>query len=133
MARCHARAFAGGRRAWSAKEFATLLESAHVCAVGDETAFALARVVAQESELLTIATDPGFRRQGRARRALSAIEAEAARRGARKLFLEVAADNEPAAALYRSAGYRQIARRADYYKTPGGAVDALILEKPLEV
>lgn len=131
MAACHARAFAGQGRAWSAHEFAHLLESPHVFAVGAPRAFALGRAVADEAELLTIATDPAHRRQGLARETISAFEATAAARGATRTFLEVSAGNAAALALYRSAGYSEKGRRRGYYRTPNGPEDALLMEKRL--
>lgn len=132
MAALHARAFAGQGRAWSAAEFTALSDSALVFALGDARAFALARAVADEAELLTIATDPAHRRKGLARQLLHGIEAAALARGALRLFLEVAADNAAAHALYRAKGYRQIACRAGYYPRENGrAADALVMEKAL--
>lgn len=132
MAAIHARAFAGQGRAWTAAEFAGLAQSPHVFAVGDAEAFALGRVAADEAELLTLATDPNHRRQGRARACLAAFEAEARARGACAAILEVAADNAAALALYRPAGYVQTACRKRYYpRGHGHAADALILRKSL--
>jgi len=129
MAACHARAFAGTGRAWSAGEFADLTDSPLVFATGGPLAFALGRVIADEAELLTLACDPAHRRRGLGRARLSAFEAEARARGAVTAFLEVAADNAPARALYAATGYAQVARRTGYYA--GGTVDALILRKSL--
>lgn len=133
LAICHARAFANSGRAWSAEEFAALLDSAFVFAKGDVRAFILGRVIADEAEVLTLATDPDHRRKGLARACLSAFDAGARARGATTAFLEVAEDNAPALALYRAAGYRATARRAGYYaRRNGPKVDALILSKTLD-
>lgn len=132
MATLHARGFAGQERGWSAGEFAGLLQSPHVFVLGDACAFALGRAVADEAELLTLGTDPAYRRQGLARAVLRAFEEAAARRGALHAFLEVAADNHAALALYRSRGFNEIARREGYYpRATAPAVAALILEKRL--
>ncbi|MDM8167400.1 MAG: GNAT family N-acetyltransferase [Roseovarius sp.] len=131
MATCHARAFAGQGREWAAQEFADLLDSPHVFAVGSPQTFALGRAVADEAELLTIATDPAHRRQGLARKTLSAFEATAAARGVTRTFLEVSAGNAAALALYRSAGYSETGRRRGYYRTPNGPEDALLMAKRL--
>lgn len=129
MAALHARAFAGGGRAWTASEFATLLGSPHVFAVGDACAFALGRVAADEAELLTIATDPAHRRAGLGRRALCAFERRARQRGAALAHLEVAADNRPALALYAAAGFAETGRRTGYYLRGAGRVDAVLMRK----
>ncbi len=128
LADTHARAFAGQGRAWSAAEFAALLASPHVFVTGDARGFALVRVIADEAELLTLATDPDHRRQGHARACLVAFFAEARARGAATAFLEVAEDNAAALALYRGAGFTQTARREGYY--PGGRA-AVVMQKHL--
>ena len=132
MAHLHARAFAGQGRAWSAQEFAGLLDSPHVFVVGDTRSFACGRVVADEAELLTIATDPDHRGRALGRACLAGFEAEIRARGAGRAFLEVAEDNIAAVTLYLSAGYAEIARREGYYHTPDGrSVAALVLQKTL--
>ncbi|MBE0452686.1 GNAT family N-acetyltransferase [Roseovarius autotrophicus] len=128
FATAHARAFAEEGRAWSADEFTALLASPLNFVTGDAHGFALGRVIADEAELLTLATDPDCRRQGRARACLSAFAAEARARGAVTAFLEVAEDNTAALALYKGAGFTEIARRAGYY--PGGRA-AVVMRKSL--
>lgn len=129
MAACHGRAFKGQGRAWSVAEFAGLMKTPLVFAVGNACAFALGRVIADEAELLTLACDPVHRRTGLGRACLGCFETEAHARGAVTAFLEVAADNAAARALYQAAGYEEVARRSGYYA--GGTVDALILRKAL--
>ena len=117
---------------WRAAAFAGLLDSPHVFAVTQAAAFALGRSAADEAELLTLAVAPEARRQGAATALVAAFEAEALRRSATTAFLEVAADNIAAQALYRMCGYAQAGLRPRYYRAPdGGAVDALILRKAL--
>lgn len=131
LAALHACALAP-ERGWSAAEFADLLDSAHVFALGDARAFALGRAAAGEAELLMLATDPAHRRKGLARACLAAFEAEARARGATVAFLEVAADNTAARALYTAAGWAEHARRSRYYSRNGGpAADALIMARAL--
>ncbi|MEM7598577.1 MAG: ribosomal protein S18-alanine N-acetyltransferase [Pseudomonadota bacterium] len=132
LAKRHARAFQNDMRPWTAEEFSNLLASPHSHLIQSDHAFALIRVVADEAELLTLATDPDHRRQGLARTVLEALETRARQAGAVTIFLEVSEANTPARALYASAGYHETARRPDYYKTPTGQrIDALILTKSL--
>jgi len=132
LARLHARAFAPTGRGWSAAEFAYLLDAPHCVLAQDARGFALSRVIGDEAELLTLATDPDHRRQGIASRLLSEVEAKAQCKGAARQFLEVAADNPGARALYAGAGYAEVGRRAGYYARPGGTpVDAMVLSKVL--
>ncbi len=88
----------------------------------------LARVAADEAEVLTLAVLPAARRRGLGGALLAAAAREAARRGARTLFLEVAEGNAAARALYAAAGFAPVGRRPRYY--PGGA-DALVLRLDL--
>jgi len=132
MATLYACAFAGQGRAWTAREFAGLLQSDLVFASHGPHGFALGRVVAGEAELLTLATHPDYQRQGLARACLAGYEAKAQARGAGVSFLEVAADNAAALGLYLSAGYARAAVRAGYYKRAGAApVDAVMMRKAL--
>ncbi|MCQ8279169.1 GNAT family N-acetyltransferase [Acetobacteraceae bacterium KSS8] len=85
---------------------------------------ALTRVAADEAELLTIGVSPAHRRGGEGGRLLRAVGAEAASRGAGRLFLEVATGNAAARALYRRAGFEEAGLRRRYY--PNGD-DALVL------
>lgn len=98
---------------------------------GEPAGFALTRVVADEAELLLLGVRPRFRRRGVASALLVAAETDALARGARKLHLEVRAEN-PAAALYDSAGFAPAGRRAGYYVGLGGQLfDAITLSKLL--
>ena len=90
--------------------------------------FVLARVTADEAEILTLAVQPTARRGGLGRQLLRAVMDEASRRGAKKLFLEVAPENAAARALYASFGFIQVGHRPHYYPEGG---DALVLCAPL--
>jgi ribosomal-protein-alanine N-acetyltransferase len=129
LAAIHAEAF---DHPWDAASFSALLGSPGVLALAEAAGFILIRAVADEAEVLTLAVRPGARRRGLARRLLQAAEDHIIRRGVESLFLEVAADNHPALALYRDAGFEPSGRRAGYYaRTDGAAVDALVLKKRL--
>lgn len=88
----------------------------------------LARVAADEAEILTIAVLPESRRQGLGRALLEAAAAEAAGRGAVALFLEVSAGNHPAQALYATCGFLPVGQRRRYY---ADGADALVLRRIL--
>ncbi len=131
LARLHARAMVHAP-CWSADAFARTLAAPGVFLCGDAEGFALGRHVAGEAELLTLAVAPERHRHGFGRRLLALFEAEARALGASRGFLEVAADNRPALALYRGAGWTDRGRRAGYYaRAPGPAADALVLGKDL--
>jgi [ribosomal protein S18]-alanine N-acetyltransferase len=91
---------------------------------GADVGFALARVVADEAELLLLATRPAARRRGVAGALLRAVIAEAEARGVAQLHLEVRAGND-AVRLYRREGFEKVGERKNYYKGKmGQAFDA---------
>ncbi|MBD3678656.1 MAG: ribosomal protein S18-alanine N-acetyltransferase [Rhodobacteraceae bacterium] len=131
LAQLHAAAFEFPRP-WSAAEFASLLDGAGTFLVTEPGGFALGRAIAGEAELLTIAVDPGARRQGLGARLMQTFESEARTRGAETAFLEVAATNAPAIALYHRAGFAETGRRRGYYRLPDGKpVDACLFSKQI--
>lgn len=89
---------------------------------------AMVRTAADEAEILAVAVAPDARRRGGARALLQEAAHCARERGAIRLHLEVASDNDVARSVYSRLGFVQTGRRARYY--PGGA-DALLLSKPL--
>ena len=133
LAALHAKAFST-TRAWTTSEFAALLSQPGTFLEARHECFALIRVVADEAELLTLATDPDHQRRGHGRAVLSAGHARASKTGAASIFLEVAEDNAAAIALYSSMGYQQIGRRARYYqRSDAPAVAALVMRCDLNI
>lgn len=129
-------------RPWSAAEIAALLAQPHVFLLTeppvqnatsrDIAGFLIGSAVAGEAELLTLAVHPDHRRLGRGERLLATFLAEAGTRKATALFLEVAADNAPAIALYARAGFQEAGRRRRYYEAPGkDPIDALVFTRSL--
>jgi ribosomal-protein-alanine N-acetyltransferase len=132
LAALHATAFDTTPRPWTAAEFASLLGAPSTLLATLPGGFALGRVAGPEAELLTLAVAPDARRRGTGTALVIAFEAAAIARGAEEAFLEVAAGNAPARALYARLGYRERGRRRGYSARPGAAPDdALVLGKPL--
>jgi [ribosomal protein S18]-alanine N-acetyltransferase len=128
MAAIHAAAFVPEER-WNANVMGLQLGILGAFGFIDpDGGMVLARVAADEAEILTIAVLPALRGQGMGRRLLDAAMDEARRRGAREMFLEVATGNTPAKALYVRAGFTRVGQRKRYY--PGGG-DALVLRAEL--
>ena len=97
-------------------------------AAGDQPeGFVLARIAADEAEILTILVLPPCRRQGLARLLLVTVAEEAKRRGVITLFLEVAASNDAALDLYTKVGFTEIGRRKGYYASGDALTMALAL------
>lgn len=129
LATLHARAF---KRPWSGEDLAGMLRDEASIAFTTRDGFVLLRVISSEAEILTVAVDPDARGRGLGGALLAAAIRAAAARGAQALFLEVAADNAPALALYARAGFTRVGLRAGYYpREDGPAVDALTLRLSL--
>ncbi len=119
-------------RPWSEAEFRDLSQDRFCFIEETPDALAVGRVIVDEAELLTIAVHPAQRKQGQGRALLARFLATARARGAQTAFLEVAADNAAAIALYQNAGFEQTGRRKGYYHHPDGkVVDALIMARPV--
>lgn len=128
LAQLHAAAFAT-ERPWTAQEMGDLLHSPHVTLIDHPHGFALTRLIVDEAELLTLAVDPVHRRQGIAdtlmTRWLNSLTGQAA-----TAFLEVAADNTAARALYTRHDFSVISTRRAYYHRAGAPdADAVIMQR----
>ncbi len=126
---------------WTENDFADLLSSPGIflttqhatqSVVQSPSGFALGRVVLDEAELLTLAVAPEFQGRGNGRECLRAFEAEAAARGARRAFLEVADTNQVARGFYLAEGWTEDAKRPKYYRTANGRTDAIMMSKTLK-
>ncbi|KKB07897.1 ribosomal protein S18-alanine N-acetyltransferase [Devosia chinhatensis] len=135
LARIHAQSF---YRGWPSEDFASFL--------GDRTSpayiacdsrrriagFALIRLAADESELLTIAVDPRWRGKGLGKALMDAVFADLMLSPARRMFLEVDEQNEAAIRLYARLGFARISARKGYYARPdGSAATALVMARDL--
>jgi tRNA threonylcarbamoyladenosine biosynthesis protein TsaB len=123
--------------AWSATEFAKLMAmpgaATYLALDGDEpVAFLLARQAAGEAEILTIGTRPFARRRGIARKLMAHLTHDLRQAGLDKLFIEVAAGNLAARALYEGQDFTVTGERKAYYERPGGRrEDAVVMMKAL--
>ena len=130
LSRVHALGFDS---AWDAAAIAGVLASPGAFGLAAWTAntpdgFILARSIAGEAEVLTIAVDPALRRQGLGRTLLQAGLALAVQAGAGAAFLEVEVGNAAAIGLYERAGFIEVGRRRGYY---ANGVDALVYRRDL--
>lgn len=120
--------------AWTAAQCAGLLPLPGVwltLARGSDgvIGFALARRIADEAELLLLAVRRGRQRAGVGKLLLDRFVADAGRRGAGRLHLEVREGNH-AVNLYERSGFALVGRRRNYYSGPEGRrYDALTLAR----
>ena len=133
IARLHASLFSP---AWSEESVRALLDhpasTAFMAMVGGVpktcVGFVMAQLAADEAEILTIGVAKDWQRKGIGKRLVEGVARAAQRAEAKKLYLEVAADNDAAMELYRRAGFLGTGLRRGYYARPGGqAVDAVTL------
>ncbi len=128
LAAIHAAAFPPGE-AWGKDAIELQLALPGVFGLFDARGgMVLARVAADEAEVLTLAVVPEMRRQGIAAALLRTALAEATARGARVAFLEVAVGNHAAQVLYAGAGFAEAGRRRRYY---ADGSDAIVLRVKL--
>ncbi len=128
-------------RAWSEDEFVGLLGQPGVFGyVARETGrrgappagFVLARLAADEGEILTVAVARADRRNGVGWRLMDAVLRALHAERAAALFLEVDETNLPAIALYRRLGFVEVGKRPGYYRDAGRpATGALVMRRDL--
>lgn len=120
--------------AWTAPQCAGLLPMPGVWLSlareqGGVVGFGLARLIADEAELLLLAVSRDSQRQGVGKMLLDRFEALAKMRGANRLHLEVREGNH-AVKLYEESGFTLVGRRRNYYTGHDGyCYDALTLAK----
>ncbi len=132
----HGSAFA---QPWGAASIGILIDTPGTFAfvAGGQTqpvGFLIARVAADESEILTLAVSPGARRQGHGAGLVRSAAVHAQILGARAMFLEVETTNAAARKLYEALGFSCVSVSAARAITPmRGAKpeDALVLRSNL--
>ena len=124
---------------WSAEDMRGLLASPGVTAIlggagpaSPPFGFIMMRVASDEAEVLSICVLPEARGRGAGYALLEAGLAEVSGAGGKSVFLEVAADNDSAKALYSRAGFRPAGARKGYYaRAAGPAMDAILMKLTL--
>jgi len=86
--------------------------------------------VVDEVELMQIVVSPALRRQGVGAALMQHLVDDATRLHARRVHLEVRADNAAAISLYERFGFVTVGRRAGYYQADG--TDATLMARVLE-
>jgi len=80
-----------------------------------------------EGEIVNVAVAPGSRRRGIAKRLLTCLLSESAKRGIHSCLLEVRKSNAGAIALYEKMGFKSLGIRKNFYESP--REDALIMAR----
>lgn len=93
--------------------------------------YAMLQIGFKESHVLNVCIDAVSQGNGHARRLLAKMETESIKSGAEMMFLEVRPSNPRARALYERNGFNEISVRRNYYDTPNGREDAVVMAKTL--
>lgn len=93
--------------------------------------YCIYQIVFETAEILRIATDSSYQKQGVGGALLDEFIKLCKDRRAERILLEVRADNTSAIRLYERHGFYQIDIRAGYYQNEYGRTDALILQTDL--
>lgn len=97
-------------------------DAAYIClcayADGVFAGFMMAYTVADECNLLDIATLPAYRGKGVATALVGELKTRLEALGANKIFLEARTKNTPARSLYEKLGFKSVGVRKNYYKDP---------------
>ncbi|MEM0899889.1 MAG: N-acetyltransferase [Pseudomonadota bacterium] len=126
LADLHAKSFTRG---WTDGEFLEILGKPTACGfvlrpagkrAKEIVAFVLARSVAGETEILTIAVASNWRRYGCGRRLMDEVLRKAHADRVESVFLEVDEGNKAAVALYKKLGFIQVGTRDGYYRKQAG-------------
>ena len=125
-----------GTEAWSEKSVASELTnrlSLWLVALDGErvSGYVGSQSVLGESDMMNVAVDPDYRRQGIAEQLVTELIAALKDRGNYQLTLEVRASNTSAQKLYEKLGFVSVGKRPRYYQNP--KEDALILRKEWEI
>lgn len=117
---------------WSYESFESELEkSDSLCYVAIDndrvTGYIIVNCIVDEMYLLDIATHPGYRRQGVARRLFDKVLKTAADNRISFITLEVRKSNASAISLYTSLGFETVAVRSGYYSNPNE--DAVLMSR----
>jgi ribosomal-protein-alanine N-acetyltransferase len=120
---------------WSRGNFTDSLAAGYGCWLMLETGvpvgYAVMLCVLDEAHLLHISVVRAAQERGLGSRLLEHLFSTARGKGLRQFFLEVRPSNLSALALYRRAGFVEIARRRGYYPSPDGREDAIVMRLEL--
>lgn len=120
---------------WSASQMRDSLRAAHCQVWGiylDQSSkligYGILSLVLDEAELLSIGIAKSYQRRGLGEQLLIFLLKKATDAKAQKIFLEVPASNEGAAALYQKHQFQELGVREAYYRVPGqSSVDAILM------
>ncbi len=121
-------------RPWSAQEFANLLHNPRVFYGTHPSGFIIGRQVdAEEVELFMFVVVTEQQNKGIGRDLLTNFIDSVRNLSVRRIFLEVAENNDKALRMYKAAGFQEAGKRIAYYKMPDGTpIDGITMRLDIE-
>ncbi len=119
---CHAACFP--HDPWDAQRLLT--PGAQIWCDEAHRGFTMIRTVLDEAEVISVAVNPAHQKQGLGKALLSAAMADLKVQAITHVFLDVAADNVAALALYQGLGFIAVGSRVGYYQRGPLSIDALV-------
>jgi ribosomal-protein-alanine N-acetyltransferase len=120
---------------WTRGNFADSLQAGYHCWIvecgGAVSGYSVVMIAAGEAHLLNLSVAAPWQRRGMGRELLKFVLKLARDYGAARILLEVRPSNGAAVALYKSAGFTEVATRRGYYPAGAGREDALVLQLTL--
>ena len=86
-----------------------------------------------EADIVEFVVNGPFQNKGIGAKLYDAAEKFLQKQGVATLFLEVSEVNIKAKKFYETRGFKAYHMRPNYYKTPHGKVDALLMKKELSI
>ena len=116
---------------WTRGMFRDCLRAGYLAQVvevdNDIIGYAVASVAVGEAHLLNVSIQPVHQAKGNGKALLMSVFDASRQLGAKRMFLEVRASNQPAIALYHKMGFNEIDQRRNYYPAINGREDALVM------
>ncbi len=121
---------------WSIDVFQQCFLQRHHCVVVEENALMIGFIMISsaltgENHILNLCVDPDYQRKGYGKMLLDYAISQAKLNNVDIIYLEVRRSNNTAIRLYDKSGFVQIGERKNYYPSPGGREDALIMAMDL--
>ena len=121
---------------WTAGNFRDSLAAGYECWIAQYNkslaAYGVILIAAGEAHLLNLTVAVDWQRRGIGSSFTNFFMKLSRDYGATKIYLEVRPSNVAARALYSGKGFAEVGTRKDYYPTPTGHEDAVIMERVLK-
>lgn len=105
---------------WAAADIIALLPTC--IGIKSQHGFVLCQCAAGQADIVTIAVHPLYQQQGIGHSLLKLLLFYLQQQGCDKIFLEVAAGNQPAVKLYKKIGFIFNGKRCNYYNNGDDAL-----------